>query len=239
MAVAGRDNRHDARVRHPQPGDAAHPELRVHDGEVIGAHLAGARLVVVRVGRRLDECSQLVVRPRIVGRASAPDRPMERRPCREDLARDLDRLDHLLQVARVAQVVRVHQRVSGRVVARELDPATRPGPDETGQDADRVRMALSDDDVEGHMDERDLQVGSGLGRVRAEEQRTLGEVLLARWDRLWRLVDDAGQDVVVEVLPDAGQVDQRFDADRPQLVRIADPREQQELRRSRWHRRRR
>ena len=46
-----------------------------------------------------------------------------------------------------------------------------------------------------------------------------------------RFVDDAGQDVVVEVPPDARQVHDRLDADGPELVRVADPRQQQELRR--------
>ena len=76
-------------------------------------------------------------------------------------------------------------------------------------------MALADDDVEGHVDECDLEVRAGLGRVRLQEQRALGQVLLARRHRLRRLVDDPGQDVVVEVLADAGQVDGRFDAELP------------------------
>ena len=51
-----------------RPVDAADPELRVDDSEVVGAHLAGARLVVVRVGGGLDEGAQLVVGRRVVGR---------------------------------------------------------------------------------------------------------------------------------------------------------------------------
>ena len=67
MAVAGRDDRHDARIGDAQTRDPADPQLRVDDGEVVGAHLAGAHLVVVRVGGGLDEGAQLVLGLRVVG----------------------------------------------------------------------------------------------------------------------------------------------------------------------------
>ena len=63
-----------------RPGDAADPQLRIDDSEVVGPHLAGARLVVVRVGGRPDEGPQLVVGLRVVGRHQLLRRPMVRTP---------------------------------------------------------------------------------------------------------------------------------------------------------------
>ena len=133
---------------------------RVDDREVVGAHLAGARLVVVRVGASLDERAQLVVGPCDVGPGISSCPTHGANACVAKISRAiLTACDHPLEVARVAQVVRVDQRVVGRVVAGELDRAARLRPDDAGQDADRVRVALPDDDVERHVDERDLQVG--------------------------------------------------------------------------------
>ena len=67
-----------------RPVDAADPELRVDDREVVGAHLAGARLVVVRVGGGLDEGAQLVVGLRVVGRHQLGADPRRERLGRED-----------------------------------------------------------------------------------------------------------------------------------------------------------
>ena len=62
------------------------------------------------------------------------------------------------------------------------------------------------------------------------EQRALGQVLLAGRHRLRRLVDDAGQDVVVEVLAHARQVDGRLDAELPcSCFGVADAGQQQQL----------
>jgi len=48
IGVAGRYDWHDGSVNHPEAFDAAHPELRVHNGVRVRvrSHLAGARLVV-------------------------------------------------------------------------------------------------------------------------------------------------------------------------------------------------
>ena len=63
-----------------------------------------------------------------------------------------------------------------------------------------------------------------------QEQGALGQVLMTRRHGLRRLVDDAGQHVVVEVLADAGQVGaHRLDADGFQLGRVADAGELQQL----------
>ena len=68
---------------------------------------------------------------------------------------------------------------------------------------------LPDDDVERHVDERDLQVGRRPLRVGLAEERDLGEVLLAGRHLLLALADHAGEHVVVEVLAHARQLDLR------------------------------
>ena len=50
VAVARRDGRHHARVGDPQALDAVDAQLGIDDRELVEAHLAGAGLVVVRVG---------------------------------------------------------------------------------------------------------------------------------------------------------------------------------------------
>ena len=74
VAVARRHDRHDARVGDPQPLDAAHPQLGVDDRQVVGAHLARARLVVVRVGSRPSRrpATRRRSSDRLAGISSAP-----------------------------------------------------------------------------------------------------------------------------------------------------------------------
>ena len=129
---------------------------------------------------RRDERVQVVVDLR--ARAAARRRPRPRRRRREDRAGELDALDEPVAVGpRVAEVVRVDRAASPRVGAREPDPAARGGLDDAGEDADRVRVALADDDVERDVHERDLEVRAAfpLPPLGLEEERRLGEVLRA------------------------------------------------------------
>ena len=45
LGVAGGDPRHDRAVGHPQPADAVDPQRRVHDRQVVPAHLRGTCLL--------------------------------------------------------------------------------------------------------------------------------------------------------------------------------------------------
>ena len=61
VRVPGRDPRHDRRVDHAEPLDAAHAEPAVDDCFGIPPHAARAHLVVVRRDRAADVVLELVV----------------------------------------------------------------------------------------------------------------------------------------------------------------------------------
>ena len=135
----------------------------------------------------------------------------------EDLARDLDRLDHLLHVARLAEVVRVDARLrpSGRRSASRTQPRdsgrTTPGRMLIEFGCPWPTMMLN-----GTWTNAIWRSGAGLGRIRLQEQRAppTGSACPCGTGCL-RLADHAGQDVVVEVLADARQLDVRRRSRRP------------------------
>ena len=156
-----------------RPSDAVDAQLRVDHRHVVEPHLAGAGLVVIGVGAAPHEAGQRLVALHVRARHQLVADPRGEGRGGEDVAGQLHRLHQPVAVGGGAEVVGVDQRLVERVAARQLDPAARERPHHAGQDADRVRVALADDDVERHVDEGDLQIrpdpaGVGLaGRARS------------------------------------------------------------------------
>ena len=232
VAVARRDRGHDARVGDAQPCDAVHAQLGIDDREVVVPirHEPAWWWYESAVARRNARSSSSVCGSSAGMQLLAG--PGRERLRREDLARDLDRLDHLVQVGlRVAEVVRV--RPADGPIGSALASLTVPrdfGRTTPGQDADRVRVALPDDDVERHVDERDLQVRPGLGRIRACRNSALS-------DRFWCPAGTGCGDSWMTPVSTwlwkfrrrPGRSHHRLDADGFQLGRVADAGQQQQL----------
>ena len=161
VAVARRHGRHHARV-----GDRAGPRRRARAardrrrrarrGPCGTSRPGGGTSRPCRVTNALRSSSEL---PTSWPGQQLLAGPLRERLRREDLARELDALDEPVAVGLRREVVRVHARLHQRVGAREADVAARERPHDARQDRDRVRVRLPDDDVEGHVHERDLQVG--------------------------------------------------------------------------------
>src|SRR3954451_15306293 len=88
VGVATGDRRHDRGVADPQPLDAADPEVRPHDGELVDAHPAGAATVVDRRAPGEDRGAELLPLEAGAGVELLLDRPAEGGPA-HDLAAHL------------------------------------------------------------------------------------------------------------------------------------------------------
>ena len=70
VGMAAHDRGHHRRIGHPQPVDAANPQLRIHHAGVVAAHPAGADGVVRRLRTRVDRRLEASRRPASSRRAA-------------------------------------------------------------------------------------------------------------------------------------------------------------------------
>ena len=236
-----------------------HTELRIDHRHVVAAHLAGADRVIDDAQPVLDGLRDVLV-ALLVGTGVQfflAVRVEGRR--RQDLARQLHAGDQALQVIRVAEVVVVDDRRVLPVGTGQADRAAALRPQ--AAHVHRItrlhhQLQVAARVVEQQRHGVELHVGLGQRRVGLQEAAGLGDrraqlaevcavVLDARHTHLrgaLRRDGDAavvraldqhrGIEVLLQVLADAGQRMHHVDALRPQLVRVADARQHQQLRRA-------
>ena len=121
----------------------------------------------------------------------------------------------------VRQVIRVDQRLFQRIAATQAHPTTRERSLQARDDGDGIRVALTDDDIEWHMHQVELQIGSQQARVRFGEQGCLGKIQVALRHRLFGFHDHAGQNMIVEVLAHTWQINHHRLAELSELFGLA------------------
>src|SRR5215217_588685 len=230
VCVDADDGWHDGGVGDPEALDAVDPELGVDDRLVVGADPAGAYRMIVRPRSPGDEVAQFRLVLDVLASEHLAGAPLGEGARGVQFASLLDAEQEPLHIRVLAEVVRVYQRCGHRVGAREPDPSAAAG-DGGEPEGVTVGRGLKMWRVERNVDEHELHVGADERWVAAPQHRGLG-VVGGAWRYLtFRLEDEAEQGVVVEVLPDAGQLVDHIDPDFAEVFGRADPGEEQKLRR--------
>ena len=178
--------------------------------------------MVIRIGPLPHELAQSRIGRHRRSRQEFAGDPLGKSPRGENVAGALHGVHQAPGVVLGAQVIRVDQRLVQRIAAGQPHPAARGRPHHARQNADRVGVLLADDDVERHMDEGDLNVRPALRRIGLVEQRRFRQIQMARRHGPRGSLNHPGEDVVVEVLADAGQRRHDRNGKLLELVWIAD-----------------
>ena len=166
VRVAARDPRHDRGVHHAEPADAMNAQLCVDHGHRVRTHLAGAGLVPGRVAVPLAVVEKLLVgRRRRARRHLGHDAPGHRLGCKNP-TQQAQPMDGALDVALVAQIVRVEGRRLQWIRGGQVQVPDRVGPDQDHRAADAGLSIHGHGPVRverrRHRPDRQLQVGLGL-----------------------------------------------------------------------------
>eukprot|EP00053_Salpingoeca_punica_P013185 m.118851 g.118851 ORF g.118851 m.118851 type:complete len:368 (+) comp16135_c0_seq2:228-1331(+) len=257
VEVAADHGRHDGGVDDAEVGDAAADAGRgVDDGALVLAHAHGAARVVGALGLCADPVVDLLVGLDLGGRGDGVGAEGVKGLLLEDLAGELDGGAQVDQVLWVLEVVWLDARRRARVGRLQLDEAAAERPHRAdvgleGVAAARVELAAERARQEVVLDVRvgqalaaadeaaALQVRAGRlagakeDPLQAVPHHVMREAPLVRveGDRLCAAVLHIEVQMVLQVLPDAGQVGLDGDAPLGQLGRVADAAEQQQLRR--------
>ncbi len=221
---------HHRRVGDAQAFDPVHPQLRVDDCQLVDAHPAGADLVVVGDRVAADVCAQLVAADAVAGVELLPHPPGQG-GLPADLAAQLDGGRERLDVLVGREARGVEQRCRLDIGRGEAQRPTADRPDQASHQREAVRRAVLVFGVERQVEEERLEVGPLEPAARPREEVPV-QGLQAGERRRHDVVgreDDGREHVVVQVLADAGQVDERLDAEASERGRGTDPREHQQL----------
>jgi hypothetical protein len=259
IGISTNQGRHDGRIGDTQAVDAAHAQLRIHHGHgvAVGAHLAGAHRVVLRVGAVADILLDAgIVVP--VDRVNQTRAEALEVSGFENACLYLCAAQQQVGVFLLVEKLRVDGRGGARVEAGQRDGAAALGAqhfDVATVAVTHVHLAAVIIDDGHHEDE--LQVrrseaggraaeGAGLGKRtgdhaaafflpfegRARQAQAATERHAEGFFGCLYLVGDDIVDVVLQVTANARQVMERLDAHGLQLRAGADARELEGLRRT-------
>ena len=249
--------RHDRGVDHPQPLDAVEAQARVDHRRRVGAHPAGARRVVIGLGVPAGEVEIVLLGPHVRPRQPlGQDEGLQRR-LRHDLLRELQAADRHLPVVRVLPVVRIDQRRRRRDRRSRAGPSRASAAAGRRSSASRRRSAsprrpprcpepsprwnwMSGEraSVSAYqkppVSKRLEATGPALGQqvLQPGHRRPVRLGVAVVGVRARHLADHEEVEMVLEVRPHPGLVEDRPDADLGQVVRRPDPRQHQHPRRA-------
>ena len=259
VEVPADDARHTRRVDDAQSVGADHATLWVDHGRLVRrpAHATRARRVVGGVGSGAHERVQFGVRLSGISGRQLRAAELVERLLREHLAREPHTRAELLPVPLRREVVGFDDGMPGGIAGSEGEPTDTGGPQRTDMRLVRVAVGHLLPVVEHDgREEVELDVGVGDARLAAHEgarlevsggggagaaQEPLGArpdhrqreapLVPVEGDRLLAALLHVHLQVVLQVAPDARPVHHHRDVVPLQVVRVADARQQEELRR--------
>ena len=159
--------------------------------------------------------------------------PVGERVCAGDLADLLERPLQRVDVGLLGEIGGVDQRRVVRIGRGESQPPAALRADHPGHQREAVRRPLHPRQVRGHVEDERLRVGSGQVGPAPREQMGVqrGRPRHDRRHRARRRADHRREQVVVQVLADAGEVDGDLEPDPRELGGRPDAGEHQQLRR--------
>src|SRR5215510_2065074 len=251
VRVSGDLERNDRSVNHAQAFDATRAQSIIDDGRRVISHLACPDRVIERLGGLADVFGKVVVGLRDLARPPLfAAKPVEMTRA-ENLAREFDSLDAGGKIGLRSQIVGLNRRRGERILRFQSDVASALGLLQRDADREAVQVGIPEavvhvkDRREEKLDVRrasmrtHFEKSGGLAYARCEwaffEEHIVENVFdvvgSVQSYRFEAFVFDSDQQVIHQVLADAGQVDDNGDVHRAQMIGGADARKHQRLQR--------